>query len=154
MDQLNEFGKPAALGKMISPEYMRLRERGLRVERVAITNIRFPPEFEERLLGQWRDRWQDQARATEVRTQQLRSQKRIEGEQAALKAFAEYATQLLGDHLIHKVPGPAEAPDISETLELLVRGTHDQVLGDDYLRPAITNEKQDLVDLIEWIRRK
>jgi hypothetical protein len=150
---LNEFGKPAGRGKMTSPEYMRLRERGLRVKQVVITNVRFPPEFEARLLGQWRDRWQDQARSTEMMTQQLRSKKRIEGEETALKEFADYASRLLGDHLIHKAPDPSMAPDLSQSLELLVRGTHDQAVMDDYLRPWITSEKQDLVDLIEWIRR-
>ncbi|HUF37061.1 MAG TPA: hypothetical protein VMN57_00950 [Anaerolineales bacterium] len=153
VEHLNEFGKPSGRGKMTSPEYMRMRERGLRVKQVVITNLQFPPEFEARLLGQWRDRWQDQARTTEMTTQQLRSRKRMEGEETALKEFADYASRLLGDHLIHNAPDPSLAPDLSQSLELLVRGTHDQTVMDDYLRPLITSEKQDLVDLIEWIRR-
>ncbi len=153
VEHLNEFGKSSGQGKAISPEYMRLRERGLKVEKVIITNLNFPAEVEGRILGQWRDRWQDQARTTEAQALRLRSKKRVEGEQTALKDFADNATRLLGDYLIHKAPDPSLAPDLSQSLELLVRGTHDQLVMDDYLRPKVTNEKQDLIELIEWIRR-
>jgi hypothetical protein len=85
--------------------------------------------------------------------QQLRSKKRIEGEETALKEFADYASRLLADHLDQADQDASIAPDTSQTLELLVRGTHDQTVMDDYLRPWVTNEKQDLADLIEWIRR-
>jgi len=153
VEHLNEFGKPSGKGKVISPEYMRLRERGLRVEKVIIANINFPEEVERRILGQWRDRWQDQARTTETQAMNLRSKKRIEGEQTALKDFADKATQLLGDHLINSAPQSSLFPDVSQSLELLVRGTHDQIVMDDMLRSRVTNEKQDLVELIEWIRR-
>jgi hypothetical protein len=153
VEHLNEFGKPSGRGKVISPEYMRLRERGLKVEKVVIANLNFPTEVENRILGGWRDKWQDQARSTEAESLKVRSKKRIEGEQSALKEFADSSTRLLGDYLIHKARTPSLAPDLSASLELLVRGTRDQLVMDDFLRPRVTNEKQDLIELIEWIRR-
>ena len=150
---LNEFGQPTGRGKITSPEYMRLRERGLKVESVMIKNIHFSDDIEIRLLCQWRDRWQDQARASEREAGKMRSMKRMEGEETALKQFADYASRPLGRYLIDRVPNPSLAPDLSRSLEMLVRGTHDQTVLDDYLRTSITNEKKDLVDLIEWIRR-
>ena len=76
--------------------------------------------------------------------------KRVE---TALKEFADHASRLLGEHLIQNAPQPSLAPDLSRSIEMLVRGTHDQVVEDDHLRPLVTSEKQDLGDLIEWIRR-
>lgn len=153
VEQLNDLGKPSGQRKTTSQEYMQLRERGLTVKKVFISDIFFPREIEERLINQWKDRWQDLARESEMRAQQLRSKTRIEGEEAALKAFAEQATLLLGDHLIHHAPTPDKAPTDSQALELLVRSTVDLLVQDDVLRSQMTNEKQDLVEIVEWVRR-
>jgi hypothetical protein len=153
VEHLNDFGKRSGFGKITSPEYMRLQERGLKVIATVVIHLNFPDEVENRFLDQWRDKWVDKAGQERMHAVQLRSEKRMEGEAVALKEFGEYASKLLGDYLIQNTTGPHDAPDLSASLELMVRGTLDKTVDDPFLRSSITNEKQDLVDLIEWIRR-
>ncbi len=153
VEHLNEFGKPSGRGKEISQEYMRLQERGLEVIITFVAAMHFPHEVETSFVEQWRDRWKDQANDQYLKALDKRSGKRLEGEELALRQFAENASSELGTYLLENAPTPDKAPTLTASLELLVQGTRNQILTDVYLRPRITNENQDLLDLIEWIRR-
>jgi hypothetical protein len=155
VDHLDEFGKTSGRGKVVSPEYMRLQERGLEVITTFVSAVRFPEDVERKFLEQWQDRWKDQAGDELLLALQKKSERKIEGQELALRQFAEAATSKLGAHLLELLEDPRRdyQPDEAKTLELLVQGTINQTVEDKYLRPQITSQRQEMFDLIEWIRR-
>jgi hypothetical protein len=155
VDHLDEFGKISGRGKVVSPEYMRLQERGLEVITTFVSAIRFPEDVERKFLEQWQDRWKDQAGDELLLALQKKSERKIQGQELALRQFAEAATSKLGAHLLELLEDPRRdyQPNEGKTLELLVQGTINQTVEDKYLRPQITSQRQEMFDLIEWIRR-
>lgn len=152
VEQVNRFGKTTGLQKDLSKEYIRLRERGLKVERVIITNFHFPDEVEHRLLELWKDSWPDQARMRASQTQKAQGMKRVEGERGAIMEFADKVTQKLG-HEVQNAPSLGQAPDLARSLQLLVWDTVD-LTSDERLLTRTATEKKELQAMMEWIRSK
>lgn len=150
---LDDLGRRTGPRRLLSREYTVLQNRGLQVLSGSVSNLRFPDSVEVNLIHQWRANWLEQAKDQEKIVSQQRSYARHEGERIALMNFSESASRLLGTYLVQKAATPAQAPDISLTLELLVRGSLDQCIKDSVLLPHLTNEKADLIDLVEWVRR-
>jgi hypothetical protein len=152
VEELNDQGEKT--GKRVpSREYIILKERGLQVLDVSITNLRFQESVETTLINRWRPDWMVLADDEEKQVTLNRSNARQEGEKIALVDFAEAASRLLGDHISTRVTTQHQAPNFSNTLEFLVLGTIDQCTTDPELHPNITNEKTELFNIIEWIRR-
>jgi len=151
--RLDDLGRPLSGRPAPSREFYILRDRGLEVTSVVISSLRFPAAVEDRLIEQWRADWADRADREQRLVNQQRSMERYKGEEIAIMDFGKSTSRLLGDHLLHKAQTPAQAPALKETVEMLVRGTLDHCTGDADLYPHLTNEKTDLVNLIEWIGR-
>lgn len=152
VERVNRFGKTTGFQKDLSSEYVRLRERGLKVEKVVITNLKFPIEVEHRILELWKDSWPDQARSRTSQTQKAQGKKRVAGERGAIMEFADKVTQKLS-HEVSIAPTPNDAPDVSRSLQLLIWDTLD-LTGDDRLLNRMKTEAKDLQSMMEWIRSK
>jgi hypothetical protein len=152
VDVLDDNGNPTGQ-KIRSREFYLLKSRGIKMLTVIVNNLRFEPRVEDKLIGQWKAGWLELANRETNRMKQTQSYARHDGERQALKDFATYSSKLLGDYLIRNASTPDQAPDLSHSLELMVRGTLDQCIQDQKLHANLTNEKPDIMDLIEWIRR-
>lgn len=146
VEDLDDLGKPT--GKTIpSREYDLLRERGLKVFAALVINLRFPDPVDEHLIALWRANWLDRAREEARFVQQRRRLEEMKGFNMALVDFSESAIRLLASHLHSK-------PELDESLEYLLRGILDECILDTELLQHLTNETQEISDLINWVRRR
>ncbi len=146
VEKLDEFGNPTGI-QIESQEYKILKERGIKVQAAAIANLRFERKVEEKLVAQWRANWLERAKEEERYVRQQRSLAAHQGYEIALQDFAVSASRLPAAKLSQQ-----SLPDLNAVLEFLVRGTLEQCIRDPELHQYLTNEKQDIVSLIEWIR--
>ncbi|MFQ5615248.1 MAG: hypothetical protein ACE5GO_02150, partial [Anaerolineales bacterium] len=147
IDKLDEFGHPTGV-QVESREYKILKDRGIKVIVALILNLRFPEAVDGKLEEQWRANWHERAKEEKRFIQQQRAYAKHRGYEMALKNFADASSRLLGHHL----RSGQGSPDLSQSLEFLVRGTLDQCIRDPELHQHLTNEKADIAGLIEWIR--
>ena len=150
VDELDETGHPTGR-KVHSKEYEQLKQRGIRMLSVSIRNLHFPPTVEDQLVEQWKATWLDRAQNESKEADRLQSYEKVVGENEALRDYGLGASLLMAANL--RSSKKPKHPDLPESLELLVRGTLEQCLRDPDLRNRMTNEKRDLADLIEWIRK-
>lgn len=145
---LDEFGRPTGVMKL-SQEYNLLKQRGIQVLAVALPNPRFEKHVEEKLYAQWRTNWLERAQEGQRFVNQERKFAEVRGEEMALAHFADSASRLLGHQLLtSKQP----KPDLSTSLEYMVRGSLDQCLRDPELQEHLKDERLDLAKIIEWLR--
>ncbi|NUM46086.1 MAG: hypothetical protein HUU38_15385 [Anaerolineales bacterium] len=145
---LDESGRQTGVFKL-SPEYVLLKERGMDVIAVSISNPRFEKHVDEKLFSQWRTNWLDRANEEARFVNQERKFAEVRGEEMALAHFADSASRLLGHHLINT---PGTKPDLNNSLEYMVRGSLEQCLRDPELQEKLKDERLDLAEIIEWIR--
>ncbi len=152
VEKLDEYGR--ATDRIVpSREYRILRERGLQVNFATAANLRFPKPIDDDLSKQWRATWLERAQEEQRNIRSRRMNAQHEGHQTALFDFAGMASRPLSKELIDFKNAPQHHPKLSPTLEFLVRGTLEQCVRDPELNRHLTNEKNDLADLIEWIRK-
>jgi hypothetical protein len=152
VEELDKVGRPTGV-KSPSREYQILQQHGLKVLSAEITNLRFPETVEKQLIEQWKSTWLERARQEYDHIKLLQSYEKHTGEETALLEFAQTTSRELGQHLLHLPEDSQETPTLPQTLEYLVRGTLEKCVRDPDLHQRLTNEKADLADLIEWIRR-
>jgi hypothetical protein len=153
VESIDEIGRPT--GEIVpSREYQILQGRGIRLHAVSITNLRFPASVEKELVRQWKASWLDNAQKELGLVDRWRSFEKLAGEEKALLEFADAASQFLGPIVIENANMPELLPDLSDSLQLLVRGSLNQSIRDPGLHPKLTTEKTHLVELVEWIRRQ
>jgi len=161
VDRYDEKGRPVykkdaagnptkEIEQIASHEFTQLQQRGIRVFAANIRNLRFPEPVERRLVEQWGATWLDRAMDELRDAERMQSEKRIEGEREANLNFVLGAVQFLSERL---QTTSSDQLSLSETIELLVRGTLDTCLRDADLRGQLGNEKSGLSELIGWIQR-
>jgi hypothetical protein len=153
VENLDEVGRPTSQ-QITSREFEILRDRGIRILDISITNLRFPESVEEELQGNWKATWLERAQQEREAIVRQRSYEKLLGEEKALLDFADASSLYLGPILIENANMPELLPDEADTLELLVRGSLSQCIRDSDLRSRLTTEKTELIELIEWIRRQ
>lgn len=132
-----------------SKEHQILKGRGIKVFSVSISNLRFPEEIETQLVEQWEASWLDRAQGDAKEAEILHAHKRLEGQDLALKEFAAATSQMLGSYL-----SANQDLDLRESLRMLVQGTLRLGARQVELSPRLTNQKAELVELIEWIGKQ
>ncbi|GAB4578552.1 MAG: hypothetical protein Fur0022_12870 [Anaerolineales bacterium] len=145
---LDEFGRPTGVMKL-SPEYLLLKDRGIVVLVVSISNPRFEQDVNEKLFTQWRTNWLERAKEGARLVTQERKLAEIRGEEMGLAHFADSASRLLGHYLLTQDP---KKLDLNTSLEYMVRGTLDQCLRDPELQEHLKDERLELAGIIEWLR--
>jgi hypothetical protein len=128
--------------KTLSTEYKLLKERGLEVLSVGIFKPRFDPSIEQAIINKWSATWLSNAKAE---AEQIERKQNIITSAGSEKAIRQYADFLSKD-LIQKKP-----VGIKETLKALLLRTRALIMTNDQLRQHMSDEQQELEDIIRWI---
>jgi hypothetical protein len=129
-------------GTIPSREYQLLQERGLEVLNVSIGNLRFDPAIEETIINRWTSSWLQNARAESEQVEKKRNLVETAGQEKAIRQYAD----LFSKDLIQKRP-----VGIKETLKTLLLRTRTLILNNPQLRQRMSEEEEDLEDIIRWI---
>jgi hypothetical protein len=141
VDVLDDHGKRGQ-GKIPSAEYQLLQERGLKVLKVGISGLRFDPEIESTIIKRWSATWLLNAKMESEQVERKRNLAEIHGSEKAIRQYADF----LSKDLIQKKP-----VGIKETLKTLLLRTRQLIMNNHPLRQRMTDEQQDLENIIRWI---
>ena len=141
VDVLDDQGQRGQ-GTIPSPEYKLLQERGLQVRSVGIFGLRFNPEIENTIIQRWSATWLINAKMESEQVERKRSLAETSGHEQAIRQYADF----LSKDLIQKKP-----VGIKETLKTLLLRTRALIINKHQLRQRMTDEQQDLENIIRWI---
>lgn len=141
VDYVDDHGQRGQ-GTVRSEEYFLLQERGLEVRGVYIGNLRFDPEIEDTIVQRWSSTWLVIAKTESEQVERKRSLVETKGHEKAIRQYADF----LSKDLIQKRP-----VGIKETLKTLLLRTRTLIINNHELRQRMTDEQQDLENIIRWI---
>ncbi|MGZ9234589.1 MAG: hypothetical protein ACXW4E_03620, partial [Anaerolineales bacterium] len=125
-----------------SLEYKLLQERGLEVRNVSISTLRFDPVIEETIIGRWSATWLLNAKKEREQVERKRNLVETAGQEKAIRQYADFFSK----DLVQKRP-----VDIKDTLKTLLLRTRTLMMSNPQLRQWMSEEEQDLEDIIRWI---
>ncbi len=128
--------------KARSLEYKLLHERGIEVQQVRITSLRFDPAIEETIISRWTTTWMRNAKAESAQVERKRNLVETAGDEQAVRQYADF----LSKDLIQKKP-----VGINETLKTLLLRTRTLIMNNPQLRQRMSEEQQDIEEIIRWI---
>ena len=129
-------------GRVESQEYKLLQERGIEVLSVGIGNLRFNKTIEETIISRWSTTWLLNAKLESEQVERRRNLVETAGHEKAIRQYADF----LSKDLMQKRP-----VGIKETLKTLLLRTRTLIMNNPQLRQRMTEEQQDLEDIIRWI---
>jgi hypothetical protein len=129
-------------GTIPSPEYKLLQERGIEVRSVSISNLRFNPMIEDTIIQRWSTTWLLSAKMESEQVERKRNLVETTGQEIAIRQYADF----LSKDLIQKKP-----VGIKETLKALLLRTRMLIMNSPQLRQRMSEEQDDLEDIIRWI---
>jgi hypothetical protein len=138
LDDQGRYGE----GTIHSNEYDLLKERGLVVLGVSIGGLMFDPRIEEIIISNWSANWLKNA---EIESKRIERQKNVLESAAREKALINYA-EMISKEITKKRP-----QGVKDTLRTLLMRSRTIIIKDDQLRRRLTNEQQDLEEIIKWI---
>ena len=141
VDVLDDHGQRGQ-GMIPSAEYKLLQERGLEVRGVGIFGLRLNPEIENTIIQRWSATWLLNAKQESEQVERKRSLAETSGHEQAMRQYADF----LSKDLIQKKP-----VGIKETLKTLLLRTRALIINKHPLRQRMTDEQQDLENIIRWI---
>ena len=141
VDVLDDHGARGQ-GTMPSPEYKLLQNRGLEVKVVSIGNLQFNPIIEQTIIRQWSAAWLLNAKLESEQIERKRIVVETKGREEAIRQYANF----LSKDLIQKRP-----VGLKETLKTLLLRTRAMIINNPQLRQRMSDEGQDLEDVIRWI---
>lgn len=151
VDELDDVGKPT--GRRISSrEYGFMRERGIKVIKISINNMRMESTIEKKFVDRWKATWLQRAKEEQAYIENRQSIEKYKGVTSAQKDFSDIVTRSLYERLSPKNE-LNDPPTLSESVELLVRSTLNGIIRDPNLHNQLEEEETDLVELIEWLRK-
>jgi hypothetical protein len=128
-----------------SKEYDLLRNRGIKVLSISISNFKFPKPIEDNLIDRWKSSWLDYAQKDQEIINKKRAFQAIDGKDQALMDYAYGTTSELG----------SVSPDIElsdfEILEMLLKSNQKIINQDSGLASVLNDEYADISRLIEWV---
>lgn len=141
VDFLDEHGvrRPGTIPSM---EYTLLKERGLEVRSVGIFGLRLDPQIENTIIQRWSATWLLNAKAESEQVERKRNLVETGGQEKAIRQYADF----LSKDLIQKKPA-----GLKETLKTLLLRTRTRIINNHQLRQRMTDEQQDLEDIIRWL---
>lgn len=150
--ELDEVGD--LTGRQVSSrEYRFLKERGVQVLKAEITNLRMEKTVESKFVDRWKTTWLKRANEEKEFIDQRYSIERYKGQVHAQKEFGDLITRALAERLRNAIQARSDPPALTAGLELLIRSTLNGVVRNPELHAALTDEENQLVDLIEWLRK-
>jgi hypothetical protein len=141
---LDESGRLTE-GLLPSDEYKKLKERGLAILSVGISNMRFAPAIENQIVQQWSGNWLANARADQEQIERLNVFYDEEGRQEALHEHALALSRSLAK---------AEPAGIRAAVKTLLERTQAAIRGDDRLHRRAGNEAEALEQIVKWVETK
>ena len=93
---------------MESPEYRLLKDRGIRVLSVSITQLQFRTSVERNLLRSWQSSWLDWVEQESRHVEERRAYAEHQGREDGERFFALSVTHTLGRYLEYKRPPAGE----------------------------------------------
>jgi len=138
---LDECGR-CLKGHVLSEEYKRLRERGLRILDVTLSGYRFDPAVEEQIVQQWRTAWLSNATSERAHVEQLEVLAAESGKQRALLEHAKVLEKAM------RTESPASIP---AALRILLQASHNEILTDERLHGRGSTELNALSELSKWV---
>ena len=141
VDVLDDHGQRGQ-GKIPSAEYRLLQERGLEVRSVSVWGLAFDPEIENTIIRRWSASWLNNAKLESEQVERKRSLVETGGQEKAIRQYADF----LSKDLTQKKP-----VGIKETLKTLLMRTRTLIINSHQLRQRMTDEQQDLENIIRWI---
>ena len=141
--QLDANGQRAA-GWQDSREFRTLSERGIRVLSVSVSNLRFQPEVEDRLVGNWTSNWLLNARAERERIETARSFSSLSGQE---RAITDHALEIAGELLQQK----EQDADLKQVVRSLLARSRFILIRSDRMHRRAANELQELEEVMQWL---
>lgn len=140
---LNREGKVAG-GHHASREYRILKERGIRVLDLGISDLRLPPDVEKHLESKWTATWLTNARKEKEYIDTRLSYAAISGQQ---RAISEYALNL-SRHLLDQ---KHRAINLKETARILLMRSRQFLVRHDRAHHVAGKEREELEEIIQWV---
>ncbi len=128
--------------KAPSLECKLLQERGIEVKSVTISKLRFNPAIEDTILSRWSTTWLLNAKIESEQVERKRNLIETAGQEQAIRQYADF----LSKDLMQKKP-----VGIKETLKTLLLRTRTLIMNNPQLRQRMTEEQQDLEEIIRWM---
>jgi hypothetical protein len=130
-----------------SAEYDIIKKRGLDVLNISISTPHIPDAVEEKIIAQWKSSWLINARIEKELVDNRRSYVSEEGKRKALETYVLGVSNFLGSQ--------ADRENISgrEILRDLVRGSQYVYEVNPDLHPLITDETEQLRELMTWVEK-
>ena len=138
---LDEAGRYSR-GHMLSEEFKRLRERGIRILDVTLSGFRFAPAVEEQIVRQWRTSWLETAAGEREHVQQLEVLAAEAGRQRALLEHARTLTKALRAE---------PTASVQAALKTLLLAAHGEILTDERLHGRGTEVLAEISGLAKWV---
>ncbi|MCH7662695.1 MAG: hypothetical protein IH859_02360 [Chloroflexi bacterium] len=152
VDELDDVGK--LTGRRIgSREHRFMRERGIKIINVGISNLRMENKIENKFVERWTATWLQRAEEEQGYITNRQSIEKFKGQTAAQKDFSDIVIRSLYERLSPNNEPTIDPPSMSESVELLVRSTLNGILRAPDLHNQLQDEEADLVELIEWLRK-
>jgi hypothetical protein len=141
VDYLDDHGVRRE-GTVRSLEYQLLQERGIEVRSVGIFNPILDPAIEETIISGWSATWLQNARMESEQVERKRNLVETAGQEKAIRQYADFVSK----DLIQKRP-----VGIKDTLKTLLLRTRTLIMSNPQLRQRMSEEEQDVEDIIRWI---
>jgi hypothetical protein len=107
-----------------------------------IFNLHFDKVIEDTIISRWTTTWMRNAKAESEQVERKRNLVETAGEEQAVRQYADF----LSKDLIQKRP-----VGIKETLKTLLLRTRTLIMNNPQLRQRMSEEQQDLEEIIRWI---
>ena len=138
---LDECGRVLE-GHTISPEFKKLNERGLAVQNVTISGLRFDPSIEQQIIGLWNTGWLTNAEAERQQAEQL---ERLAAQNGRQNALIQHALSL-GRAIERDEPA-----DMVAAVKALLQATESELLADKGLYAGSSADASNISNLIRWV---
>ncbi len=127
-----------------SDEYKLLKQRGLKVISVSISNLRLNPEINNELLEKWQANWLSHAKAEKDQVERRKSVYETASQERAVQQYAEW----LSEAIVRANPKRGE---VKEALKSLLMRTRAIIVRNDKLRRQMSAELQVMEEILRWI---
>lgn len=141
--QLDANGQ-AMDGWQDSREFRALKNRGIRVLSVNVSNLRFQPQVEDQLVSNWTSNWLINARSERDRIETARSYATLAGQE---RANIEHAGEIAVELLQQK----RQDSDLRRVVRSLLARSRTILIRSDRMHRRAANELQGLEEIMQWL---
>lgn len=126
----------------LSREFKRLRERGLKVISVSISNPRLSDTVDQAIIGKWQAGWLKYAKGEQNRINRRRELHESAAQDRAIQEYGLWLSEGIAQ---------ATPPDMKNTLKTMLKRTRSMIIRSDGIRRKMETELLYLEDILRWI---